>query len=382
MIHYHSGRRLAIAAGAAATGGALAILLADPVTSGTWRLDHGLLPIIVAVTIAAGHLVGLALRAGKLLSALGFAGVFALGTMLTVYSSVGSQKASVGDKALTVEAHNGAIAQKRADLAEARLRRRQADAMADREMTSETCGRRCQDWRKRATEVQSHIAILEVQLAGLGGEKVARPRAEAFATAAAVFGFDRRRVEAAATVLEPFAYSLLLELAAIVAFGYGFAGNRCRARASATRRQPPPSVPVRCHHAGGGRGRHHAHRRSGRAPSVAGSASPTLGRAQGNGLEVAHRLRASSHCHPCRQGAREAGRCSPAARRRVRSKPFQSHRATRRIRTYLLLCRTDRLIPTGPSMQCGPACLTTESAGAVSRRWDQPWCRREGYGRS
>ena len=61
----------------------------------------------------------------------------------------------------------------------------------------------------------------------MGGEKVARPKAAAFATAAAIFGADRAKVEAAATVLEPFAYSLLLELTAIVAFGYGFGhGNR------------------------------------------------------------------------------------------------------------------------------------------------------------
>ena len=97
----------------AATGGALAILLADPITTGNWRLDHALLPVIVGVTIAAGHLVGSAIRDRKALAATGFALVFTIGTLLTVYSSVGSQAEKGGNKAADVEAHNLMIAGKR-----------------------------------------------------------------------------------------------------------------------------------------------------------------------------------------------------------------------------------------------------------------------------
>ena len=84
--HYHAGRPFAISVGVAATGGALAILLADPVTTGNWRLDHVLLPVIVAITIASGHLFGSALRGWRILPAMGFALIFAVGTVLTVYS--------------------------------------------------------------------------------------------------------------------------------------------------------------------------------------------------------------------------------------------------------------------------------------------------------
>ena len=111
---YSGSHRLAIAAGAAATGGALAILLADPLMTGNWKLDHGLLPIIVGITIAAGHLVGSAVRGRRPLSALGFAAIFVVGTALTIYSSVGSQTESLGNKASNAEAHNAAIAEKRA----------------------------------------------------------------------------------------------------------------------------------------------------------------------------------------------------------------------------------------------------------------------------
>ena len=74
----------------------------------------------------------------------------------------------------------------------------------------------------------------EAELGRLGGELVARPKAEALGQVAGVFGFDRKRIEMAATVLEPFAYSLLLELTAIVAFTFGFAGNRGQDRPAVT----------------------------------------------------------------------------------------------------------------------------------------------------
>ena len=90
--HYHTGRTLAISVGVAATGGALAILLADPIMTGNWRLDHVLLPVIVAITIASGHLCGCACAGWRILPAMGFSLIFLVGTVLTVYSSVGAQK--------------------------------------------------------------------------------------------------------------------------------------------------------------------------------------------------------------------------------------------------------------------------------------------------
>jgi len=223
---YHNGRALAISAGIAATGGALAILLADPITTGNWRLDHGLLPVIVGVTIAAGHLVGSALKSRKILSAFGFAAIFMLGTVLTVYSSVGSQRAATGDKVLSVEAHNKAFMEKQAELVTSRNRLSVAESMVDRETANKRCAQSCNDWKVRTTEVRSHIAIIEAQLARMGGEKIARPKAQAFAEMMAVFGFDRAKIEHAASVLESYAYSLLLELTAITAFGYGCAPRR------------------------------------------------------------------------------------------------------------------------------------------------------------
>jgi hypothetical protein len=227
MNRYQNSQRLAIVAGIAATGGALAILLADPLASGVWRLDHGLLPVIVAITIAAGHLTGSAWRDRRYGSSIGFAVIFIIGTVLTVYSSVGTQKAATGDKATSIEADNAAVAAKTAELTNARARLDVATREADREMKGQDCKTRCENWRKRGAEVQSHIRILEAELRQLGSTRAARPKAEAAAEALAVLGFNRARVANAATIFEPFAYSLLLELTAIVAFGYGFGhGNQ------------------------------------------------------------------------------------------------------------------------------------------------------------
>lgn len=246
---YHNGRCLAIVAGIAATIGALAILLADPITTGAWKLEHFLLPVIVAITIAAGHLVGSALQARKVLAGLGFAVIFMIGTVLTVYSSVGSQKAASGDRALTVEAHNAAIKAKQADVATEKRNLAIARDMLTNvksqhlaESKQGGCKAKCQGIERSMTVYQSSIVghettikRLEGELAALGGEKVARPKASAFAEAAAVFGFDRARVETAATILEPFAYSLLLELTAIVAFGFGFSHRATVAKADVSR---------------------------------------------------------------------------------------------------------------------------------------------------
>lgn len=228
MTTYHRGRALAIAAGVVATAGALAILLADPITTHHWRLDHAIIPAVVFLTIASGHLTGDALSARRYLSAAGFALLFTAGTLLTVYSSVGSQHAASGDQAADATSRNQQIADKRADLDRARQRFDQAETMATREMTGSRCGQRCDDWKRRAREVAALVRQIEAELATLGGPRTLAPKPQAFAAAAAEFGFDAKTTARRAALLEPFARSLVLEIAAIVAFGYGFGGKRRR----------------------------------------------------------------------------------------------------------------------------------------------------------
>ena len=234
--HYQTRRALAIVAGLVATIGALAILLAEPISTGEWRLDHLMVPVLVTVVILAGHLFSDAVRARKPLHAIGFAIAFTAGSSLTIYSSIGAQKASSGDRAADVETHNAQVKAKTADIAAERQNLAVArDMLANvtakhvEESRRGGCKASCQGiersitvYRASITGHETTIARLEGELSRLGGERAARPKAQALADLLAVFGYDRAKVEAVAGVLEAPAYSLTLEIMAIAAFGFGF----------------------------------------------------------------------------------------------------------------------------------------------------------------
>lgn len=79
------------------------------------------------------------------------------------------------------------------------------------------------DVLRKVADAEAKLAALAGELHALGAEKVAPSKAKPFAKALGVLGFDRARVEAITSTFEPFAFSLLFELTAIVAFGFGFA---------------------------------------------------------------------------------------------------------------------------------------------------------------
>ena len=239
--HNTTSRRLAIAAGFVSTIAALAILCADAVTSGHWTLQHALMPAIVGITVLSGHLVGTALRGFRIISAVGFATVFLIGTAVTVYTSVGRQGATADAAISSAEASNKELAEKTAEVEAARLRRDHADTMATKEMTGQKCLDRCKAWKTRAEDIQARIDILDAGIRRIGGQKPVAPNAERAAELLAMLGADRLKVRHAAILLEPFALSLLFEIGALVAFGYGFGGRRPPQRVEITP-EPGPVV--------------------------------------------------------------------------------------------------------------------------------------------
>ena len=236
--HYHTGRALAIVSGLAATAGAIGLLLADAIGTGHWSQDHALVPLVVGLTVATGHLASAALGGRRYLAALGFTVAFAIGTTVTVLGGVGRQSAVVGAHMAEAEAHNQAIADKAAELTRARLRLEQANAQAEREMTGSRCGPRCNDWKLRAAEVASHVRALEADLRRLGAARQVNPKAEKVGEIAAALGLDGKRAAALVQLLEPLLIPFLLEWTAIAALGYGFHGRR-RSGALATVSDPP-----------------------------------------------------------------------------------------------------------------------------------------------
>jgi len=216
------GRALAIAAGLIFTAGALAILLGDVVFQGAEiTLKHGLTIITILGTMMVGHLASDAWRSRHWLSAIGFGLLFMAGTALTVYTSVGRQSETSTLSAAQAEATNEARALAKRGLSEAETQLR--DSQRD-------LARECKTGRgKRCDGIQATIAVYSAAVKGhqadldrLGPAKPVNPEAEQFAELAAVFGFNKEKVKAAAVLGVPFLTTLLMELGGIWSFGYGF----------------------------------------------------------------------------------------------------------------------------------------------------------------
>lgn len=257
QAHTTPGRALAIAAGCAFTAGGLTILLGDALLRpAEWTTYHVLTILTVGGTIAAGHLMADAGRARHYLAALGFLVLFVAGTGLVVYQSVGRQAEVTDTKASSTEARNLAIAEKHADLSRARQRLADAEKMVDLETKSGGCpdrrrdGRRsnCSDWKQRADEVRSHIAVLEGDIATLGAPAPVQPKATKMADVAALLGADHAKAKAALMLLEPFLWTLFFEIGSIVSLGFAsrqggsLTGARSAPAAADTRQTAFPAV--------------------------------------------------------------------------------------------------------------------------------------------
>lgn len=218
-----TGRILAITAGVAFTTGGLVILMGAALTSPhQWTQYHVLTILTVFGTIAAGHLATSAWRIGHGLAAIGFVVLFLAGTALVVYQSVGRQAETTDTHKMSVEARNQLIADKKADLADAKDRQRHAHKMADQEMTGERCGARCKGWRTNAADIGNTIASLEREITELGPQKPVEAKSAKMAEVAAMFGFDRAKSQAALMLIEPFLWTLFFEIGSIVSLGFAF----------------------------------------------------------------------------------------------------------------------------------------------------------------
>lgn len=234
-------RGLAIASGLVFTAGALVILLGDVVaTPAAWTITHALTVLTVIGTIAAGHLCDTARAARAWLAAAGFAALFAGGTALVVYQSVGRQAETSDTRTLGIEDRNRQIADKRGELERARQRLADAERQVDletrgrpdargRPTTKPVCGRACEDWKLRADEVRSHIATLEGDVARLGSPLPVAPKAEKMAAVVALLGADEAKAKAALQLLEPFLWTLFFEIGSVVSWGFAFRRRRTSA---------------------------------------------------------------------------------------------------------------------------------------------------------
>lgn len=231
-----SSRVLAGIAGTGCVTGSLMILLGDQLWQpATWQDNHWLTILMVGGTIAVGKLTHKAWPSRKL-SSFGFSVMFLVGTLLTVYNSVGRQAETTDAKQLTAEQTNSAIASKSADLSDARNRLIRASDKVELYTnggvdpdTGKTikakCGEVCTDWKERRRDATASVEKIEAQLAALGPKKPVNAKAEKFAEIAALFSFDKAKATAAFALLEPFLFTLFFEFGSIIALGFAFTGS-------------------------------------------------------------------------------------------------------------------------------------------------------------
>ena len=208
---------------------AIAIISADALTSGKWTLEQIVMPFVIIITVVAGHVGWSALREAKFGSVAGFALLFALGTAVTLYSSIGRQAANADAAILAAQAHNDRIARRKADLERVEAKLTEAEGHVARE-TKSRCKQRCQDWKNAATEAKAEVAAIEQELAELGPPVPVSPKASRVAALVGWFGYEAASTKELLQLIDPFILTLWAELTGIVALGYGFP---CRAHAPA-----------------------------------------------------------------------------------------------------------------------------------------------------
>jgi hypothetical protein len=221
-----NGRLLAIVAGAAFTYGGLRIILGDQLTDpAQWTTAVQLTVLMVAGTIAAGHLMRDAAKARRYAAAAGFLVLFLAGTGLVVFNSVGRQaEASMMTEAQADDAAERRIAIKAA-LGRAEAMLAEAQANLARECKTGR-GRRCDGIAATISvyeaAVKGHMADLEK----LGAPRPVHAKATQAAKIAALFGADEAKAKASVLLLEPFLWTLFFEWGSIVSLGFAFRGAR------------------------------------------------------------------------------------------------------------------------------------------------------------
>lgn len=231
------GRGLATIVGLAFLVAALSALFGDDLLNWhAWTMKHYEVLAIYFGATGSGLLCRYAKRAKMWIACAAFGLLFVACTCLVVYKSLGRQAAATAVQTMSADDANGLIADKMADLKTTRQRLTDADAQVDFEQKGRPvngkatvkpgCGKHCEDWKRRATEVQSRIKQLEQEIKALGPRQVVSPEVENFAQLLGIFGWSAAKVKVLALLFVPIIWTMVLEMGSIACFEYAFAGKR------------------------------------------------------------------------------------------------------------------------------------------------------------
>ena len=226
-------RILAGIAGCASAGGALYLLgVLDALRTGVQSQEQIILPIIVVVTIIVGHLFGSAVKQRQFAAALFCAAMFCLGTVVTILASITRQTLTAEQRHLDA----GDLNERRGVLEEA-LRRHRKMLKEEVELRPGKCpadiDQRTTAERRECNRVRESVGVYEgtvkadlAELAKIGPGVAEVSGAQKIADALALLGGSASNTKQVIEALQPFAYSLFLELTSILCFGRALAHSR------------------------------------------------------------------------------------------------------------------------------------------------------------
>jgi len=224
----HSIAWLPAAAGTGLALGAIALLTADAITTGHLTITHAMQPLLVLGTCIAA---AWAHRSGwrHPLSALAFASLALLGSLATIYGTLGRQADARDTKVATAVAENRQLANRHDDLEAARV-------TAKAECKSGH-GKRCESATARVDALVASMAALR--------QVSPDPRADAIADLLhLVASFDKAHTRKVVAAIDPIVLPLFLEVGSILFIAAAFPRRKRAmvAQSSTIAEQPTATV--------------------------------------------------------------------------------------------------------------------------------------------
>ena len=189
--------------------GATALLLEDSVRSGHLSVTNALMPVLTLGTVCAAVFAHRSLGAWRPISGVLFMVLAVLGSLATVYSTLGRQAEVRDHKQADAMAENRTLSLKDEELT-------QAKAQAKKECV--TIGPRCKEWQVRVDTLTREMSSLRVVAID--------PRADAIQRIAILVGLDGDHVRATVQAFDPLVLPLFLELGSILFFAAAFPTRR------------------------------------------------------------------------------------------------------------------------------------------------------------
>ena len=213
--------RISLAVGVVLWLGATALLLEDAWRSGHATAAHLMMPVLTSGTVLAAVLCHHRLASLRLLSGVGFLLLALLGSLATVYGTLGRQAEAHDTRSAAAVAANRTVRLRQEALAGARSSLSAAEAEVARECRG-GFGKNCAGWRSTLAERQAEVRRTEAELSTMAAVPV-DARMDAVVRLAMLLGAnDEAWLRAVVAALDPVLLPLFLELGSILFFSAGF----------------------------------------------------------------------------------------------------------------------------------------------------------------